>query len=261
MKKLTIGIVGGTTPQSTLEYYDYIIKSYIEMYNNHSYPAIIIYSVNFQNYLDWMTGGDWQKIEDDLVETLVKLVGAGADFALIATNTLHKVYPGVQKRSTIKILSIIDCVSEKIKESGIEVAGLLGTKYTMEEEFYREGLRKKGINCIVPEDDDLEIINEIIFNELSKGIINENSRTKYLEIIGKLESRGARGIILGCTEMPLLITQENVEIPVFDRALLTNGHRITGPGLVESEQTSLLIPPEWGLAVDKYNNMILKEVS
>ncbi|MHA1169097.1 MAG: aspartate/glutamate racemase family protein, partial [Candidatus Hodarchaeales archaeon] len=193
MKKLTIGIVGGTTPQSTLEYYDYIIKSYIEMYNDHSYPEIIIYSVSFQNYINWMSRGEWSKIEDGIVEIIDKLSKAGADFAIIATNTLHKVYPGVQERTALKILSIIDCVADRIKGSGIEVVGLLGTRYTMEEGFYREGLRKNGIASIVPDEDEMVAMDEIIFNELARGIIKDSSREKFIEIIKKLESKGANG--------------------------------------------------------------------
>ncbi|MHA1170079.1 MAG: aspartate/glutamate racemase family protein, partial [Candidatus Hodarchaeales archaeon] len=145
-----------------------------------------------------------------------KLSKAGADFAIIATNTLHKVYPGVQERSALKILSIIDCVADRIKGSGIEVVGLLGTRYTMEEDFYREGLRKNGIASIVPDEDEMVAMDEIIFNELARGIIKDSSREKFIEIIKKLESKGANGIILGCTEIPLLISQKDVEIPVFD---------------------------------------------
>lgn len=218
MSKKKIGILGGTSPQSTLDYYKHIINSYIEQFNDHAYPEIIIYSVNFQKYIDWQKTNDWDKIADDMAEVIRQLEKVGADFALIAANTLHKVFDKVVKKVNIPLLSIVECVAKEAKKLNIKKIGLLGTRLTMTESFYPDRLAKDGIECIVPDEADIRTINEILFNELVKGIIKPESKQKFLEIIEKLEKRGAQGIILGCTEIPLLVSQEDCKIPVLDSA-------------------------------------------
>jgi len=216
MARLRIGILGGTTPQSTIDYYSHIISSYLKKYNDHAYPEIIIYSVRFQNYINWMDSGAWDKIEVDMVKTINKLEKAGANFAIIASNTLHKVFTSVAKLTNIPILSIVDCVSGETKKLSIRRIGLLGTQFTMTDSFFHDRLARDGIECIVPDGPDLKTVHDIIFKELSYRVILSESREKFITIVSKLESNGARGVILGCTEIPLLISQDDVNIHVLD---------------------------------------------
>ncbi len=216
MMKLKIGIVGGSSPQSTLDYYKLLIAKYIEKFNDHAYPEIIIYSVNFQNYIEWMATNQWNKIENDIVVSINNLKKAGADFAIIAAVTLHKVISGVLKRTTIPVLSILDCVVDKTKELGIKKIALLGTKYTMTSSFFPDKLLEIGTECFIPKESDIKTINDILYNELDFGIILDDSRKTFISIINKLEGLGAEGVILGCTEIPLLIKQKDVNIPLLD---------------------------------------------
>lgn len=220
MTKLKIGILGGTSPQSTVDYYNHLINSYLARFTDHAYPEVIIYSVDFQNYIDWMNTSEWDKIEDDMVRVINKLEEAGADFGIIASGTLHKVFPGVAKRVNIPLLSMVECVAAKVTELGISKIGLLGTRFTMIDPFFSEKLAEAGIECITPQTTNITTINDILFEELTRGIITNESRDKFIEIIGNLESRGAQGVILGCTEIPLLISQTDVNIPILDAALI-----------------------------------------
>jgi len=214
--KKCIGIIGGLSPESTLYYYQHIAHEYLKRHSNYSYPEIIIYSVNFQNYITWCSKGDWSAVENDLVKTVNSLASGGADFVIISANTPHQVFEPVKERVELPMLSIVDAVVERAQKSGLKKLGLLGTKITMVGSFYPETAAKAGIEIMVPDEDEQEIIHGIIFNELSKGEINETSKQKYISIIDKLVSKGADGIVLGCTEIPLLITQYDVNIPVLD---------------------------------------------
>lgn len=220
MSKRKIGILGGTSPQSTVDYYNHLINSYLARFTDHAYPEVIIYSVNFQHYIDWMNTGDWDKVEDDMVRAIAKLEVAGADFGIIAAGTLHKVFPGVVKRVNIPLLSMVECVAAKAKEVGISKIGLLGTRFTMMDPFFSEALAEAGIECITPQVTNIPTINDILYEELARGVIREESREKFIEFIADLESRGAQGVILGCTEIPLLISQAHVKIPILDAALI-----------------------------------------
>lgn len=215
MKK-KIGILGGLSPESTIYYYQYITRKYTEQFGDFSYPPIIIYSVTFQKYIDWGMDGDWKAVENDLVFAISALEDAGADFAIIATNTMHYVYELVAKRSKIPILSLVDAVCSHAQKLKVDKLGLLGTKFTMREDFYRKALAKIGIETLVPNQKNQTIIHDIIFNELTRGIVDSGSKAKYLEIINELAESGAQGVILGCTEIPLLITQDDLKIHVLD---------------------------------------------
>jgi len=211
-----IGIVGGLSPESTIYYYQYITHEYMKRFGDYSYPKIIIYSVNFQEYIDWGTSGDWKSVEDDVVASIDALARAGADFAIIATNTMHYVYDGVIKRVKIPVISLVEAVCQHAKTLNVKRLALLGTKFTMRQDFYKKALAKVDIETLVPRPDKQAIVHDVIFNELGKGIIKDESKTKYLDIINELVSQGAEGVILGCTEIPLLIKQADLEIPVLD---------------------------------------------
>jgi aspartate racemase len=214
MKK--IGILGGLSPESTAYYYQYITRKYTGRFGDYSFPDIIIYSVNFQQYINWYRNDKWNVMADDIVSVISTLQSAGADFAVMATNTIHYVYDIVAARSGIPIISLVEVVSSEAQKLGISKIGLLGTKFTMEHDFYSKSLKKLGIETLVPTEDEKQIVDDIIFNELTQGIINEDSKKKYLDVINSLVSRGIDGVILGCTEIPLLINQEDVEIHALD---------------------------------------------
>jgi aspartate racemase len=211
-----IGILGGLTPESTVPYYLHIIHRYEEMFHNHAYPEVVIFSVSFQKFDDWMEREDWESMELELANGLRALHGAGADFAVIATNTMHNLYEKLDRRNIIPLLSLVDATAAEVKKTGIKRVGLIGTKFAMNKPYYREGLAKFGIKAIVPDEEDQVYIGKVIFEELSYGILKEESRRGYIEIMERLKKKGAQGIILGCTEIPLLIKQEHTKIPVFD---------------------------------------------
>ena len=153
-------------------------------------------------------------------EAANNLEKAGADFIVICTNTMHKVVNQIKEKISIPILHIAEMTAEKILEKGLKNIALLGTKYTMEQDFYKSKLIEKGINVIIPDKNDIEIINKVIYDELCLGTINSNSKKKFLEIVDKLRNKGAEGIILGCTEIGLLIKNEDTDVPLFDTAII-----------------------------------------
>ena len=211
-----IGILGGLSPESTISYYLYITRTYTEQYGDYGYPEIVIYSVTLQNYHDWRSVGKWDKIAEDMIKAAKALEKAGADFGIIATNTMHLVFDEVQAAVQIPFLHLIDATTKSIKEKGCSKVALLGTKFTMSEKFYRDRLTAEGITSIVPNANDQETIHNIIVKELVRGQINDDSRQEYLNIISKMQKNGAEGIILGCTEIPLLIQEKHCNLPLFD---------------------------------------------
>ena len=211
-----IGILGGLTPESTVPYYMHIIHRYEDMFHNHAYPEVVIFSVSFQRFDDWMKVEDWESMELELAKGLHALHGAGADFAVIATNTMHNLYDKLDRRNIIPLLSLVDATGAAVKKAGIKKVGLIGTKFAMNKPYYREGLAKYSIKAVVPDEEDQAYIGKVIFEELSYGILKGESRKGYLEIMERLKEKGAKGVILGCTEIPLLIKQEHTRIPVFD---------------------------------------------
>jgi len=215
-----IGIIGGLSPESTVTYYLNIIRKYVERFNDYSYPEILIYSVNLENYHQWRQDNRWDLITDNLIFVAEKLKEAGADFGLIATNTMHKVFKDVQSKCSLPLVHILDPTVKAITTSRIKKVGLLGTRFTMSEPFYRDGLLERNIDCVVPTAEQQEIIHQIIEQELVRGIFSDESKQQYLYIIEDLIKKGAEGIILGCTEIPLLINQGDCSVPVFDTATL-----------------------------------------
>ncbi len=211
-----IGILGGMSPESTTEYYEYITHTYTERFGDYGYPEIIIYSVSFQPYVDWPNADRWDLVAQGLGEAAQRLEAAGADFIVIATNTMHLVFDQVQASVNVPMLSLLDAVGEAILARGIKTVGLLGTKFTMEKTFYQDGLTRKGITVLTPNAGDREYVNCVIYDELVAGQIRDKSRAGLVAIIKKLAARGAEGVVLGCTEIPLLVSETDVGIPLFD---------------------------------------------
>jgi aspartate racemase len=211
-----IGIIGGLSPESTVSYYLYITRTYAERYGDYGYPEILIYSVCLQKYHDWRSRGEWDRVAGDLIAAARGLEKAGADFGVIATNTMHIVFDQVQAAVNIPLIHLIDVTVKAVKAAGCSTAGLLGTRFTMSEKFYRDRLSASGIKSVVPDSDDQDTVHRIIVEELDRGDIREDSRNKYIEIMEKLARHGAEGIILACTEIPLLIDQSHFRLPLFD---------------------------------------------
>ena len=215
-----IGILGGLTPESTVTYYMHIVHRYQELYGDHGYPECFIYGVSFQKYEDWMKKEDWDSIEDNLLKGLKVLETVGADISVIATNTMHLLFDKLQSRIQMPLISIIDAVAESINEAGFRKVGLLGTQFTMNHPFYQKGLNRFNIEAIVPRQPDQDFILQVIFDELSKGILHEGSRQGFLKIIDKLVDQGAEGVVLGCTEIPLLVRQQDTDVRIFDTSTI-----------------------------------------
>jgi aspartate racemase len=216
----TIGILGGMSPESTVAYYEYITRSYTERFGDYGYPDIIIYSVSFQPYVDWPQAGRWDLVAKGLSEASGVLAAAGADFILLATNTMHIVFDQVAASVDVPMLSLLDAVGEAIQERDMETVGLLGTSFTMEKPFYQRALAGRGITVIVPDRDDRKLVNDVIYSQLVAGDIRDESRQAFVRIIHELTRRGAEGVILGCTEIPLLINEGDVGMPLFDTTVI-----------------------------------------
>ena len=220
MNLKTIGLIGGMSWESTVTYYKIINETIKEKLGGLHSAKCILYSVDFQEIEECQANGNWEKSGEILGEAAYNLEKAGADFIVICTNTMHKVVNQIKEKISIPILHIAEMTAEKILEKGLKNIALLGTKYTMEQDFYKSKLIEKGINVIIPDKNDIEIINKVIYDELCLGTINSDSKKKFLEIVDKLRNKGAEGIILGCTEIGLLIKNEDTDVPLFDTAII-----------------------------------------
>ena len=216
----TIGLIGGMSWESTVTYYQIINETIKNRLGGLHSAKCILYSVDFDEIEKYQTRGEWDKSADVLSEAAQALERAGADYIVICTNTMHKVVPEIGRRIHIPILHIADMTAVQLKKQGIRKVGLLGTKYTMQQDFYKNILIRQGIEVIVPNDDDVDVVNHVIYDELCLGKIFEKSKAAYLDIIHKLARNGAQGIILGCTEIGLLIQQSDTDIPLFDTTLI-----------------------------------------
>ena len=220
MNLKTIGLIGGMSWESTVTYYKIINEVIKEKLGGLHSAKCVLYSVDFQEIEECQANGNWEKSGEILGEAAYNLEKAGADFIVICTNTMHKVVNQIKEKISIPILHIAEMTAEKILEKGLKNIALLGTKYTMEQDFYKSKLIEKGINVIIPDKNDIEIINKVIYDELCLGTINSDSKKKFLEIVDKLRNKGAEGIILGCTEIGLLIKNADTDVPLFDTAII-----------------------------------------
>lgn len=217
----TIGLLGGMSWESTVTYYQLINEGIKRELGGLHSAKIVLYSVDFEEIEKLQHQGEWDKTADILSDAAVRLQGAGADFLLICTNTMHLVAPQIEDVIKIPLVHIADATATTIKGHNIQSVGLLGTKFTMEKDFYKGRLANKyGLNVIVPNADDRAIVHEVIYEELCLGKIHSNSRDQYLRIIADLHQKGAEAVILGCTEISLLVQPEHVSIPLFDTTQL-----------------------------------------
>ena len=212
----TIGLIGGMSWESTVSYYRIINEKVKGKMGGLHSAKILLYSVDFAEIEACQSSGDWDASAEILGDAAEKLEQAGADFIVICTNTMHKVVPAMQKRITIPIVHIADATAEALEKNNIKRVGLLGTRYTMTQAFYKDRLIARGIDVLVPAEEDIEVVNGVIYEELCLGMIKDASRKQFQHIIDELKENGAEGVILGCTEIGLLIAAEDSSLPVFD---------------------------------------------
>lgn len=212
----TIGLIGGSTWVSTTEYYRTINQLTNQKLGGSHSAAILMYSLKFHEFSDLVLNGKFEEVKKYISDIAINLEKAGADCILICANTPHMFAQSIQERIKIPLLHIADATANEIKNKGISHVALLGTRPTMEQDFYKNKLMEYGILTSIPEEEDRIFIGETIFNEFSKEIFLPETKVRYLNIIKKLTQYGAQGAILGCTEIPLLIKQSDCDIPVFD---------------------------------------------
>lgn len=212
----TIGMVGGVSWQATIEYYRIINEEVGQKLGGHHSAKIVMACADFDVLVSLAVEKRWDDLERALVEQVRKLGAAGADFIVICANTMHKFAQGIERDVGIPILHIVDETAKAIAERGMKKAALLGTAITMEDGFYQERMGRHGIEIIVPEKPDREFIHRNIIDELTRGIFSPEAKKRYLTVADSLARRGAEGVILGCTEIPLLLRQEDAAIPLFD---------------------------------------------
>lgn len=213
----TIGLVGGMSWESSAEYYRIINEAVNERCGKLHSAKIILYSLDFDEIEILQHSNKWEEISEKVVYAAQRLEIAGADLTLLCTNTIHKVAESVDVLTTIPFIHIADAAADEIKKKGLSKIALLGTKFTMEEDFYKSRLEDRhGLTVIIPPEDDRNFIHKVIYNELCLGKMPAVSKKEFLRIIDDLVEAGAEGVILGCTEIPLLIKQADTDVPLFD---------------------------------------------
>ena len=213
----TIGLIGGMSWESTVPYYRVINETVKERLGGLHSARLILYSVNFHDIERLQHSGDWAEAGRLLAQAARALQAAGADFLILCTNTMHKVADVIESEVDIPLFHIVDATAEEIRRCGMTTVGLLGTRFTMEEAFYKGRLRvRHGIEVVIPNEADREIVHRVIYEELCLGKIFDASSTEYLRIIQRLAERGAQGVILGCTEISMLVGAEDSPVPLFD---------------------------------------------
>lgn len=213
----TIGLIGGMSWESTLEYYRIINETVKEKLGGFHSGKIVMDSVDFAEIEALQHRGEWDRTAVMLTEAARHVEAAGADLALICTNTMHKVFDAVQAGVRIPLLHIVDVTGREIRARGLARVGLLGTRFTMEQEFYKGKLASDyGLEVLIPGEEDRRTIHAILYNELCLGQIKDASKEAFKGIIGRLETGGAQGVVLGCTEIPLVVKQADYALPLFD---------------------------------------------
>lgn len=216
----TIGLIGGTSWISTIDYYRIINTTVNERLGGNESAKMIIHSVNYGEIVALTHMGDWDSIAAIICHAAQQVERAGANCILLGANTMHKIADKVQSAITVPLIHVADVTAKAVLQKGIDRVLLLGTRYTMTDGFYEERLKQHGVKPIVPGKDDVEFISNSIYNELGKGIFLPETKKAYLDIINKYVPMGVQGVILGCTEIPLLLKQEDCSLPVFDTTLI-----------------------------------------
>ncbi len=216
----TIGLIGGISWHSSIEYYRMLNEMVNARLGGLSSAKILLYSIEFGSFSReevQAEEGDWDELIATMVDAAQRLKRGGADFIVICSNTMHSAAPAIENETSLRVVHIADAAAEAVRARGLSTVALLGTKYTMEQPFCAERLTRQGLKVVTPNQSERDLINSIIFYELCAGQIKDSSRQQFVAIINRLvREEGAQGVILGCTEIPLLIGQDDVEVPVFD---------------------------------------------
>ena len=217
----TIGLIGGMSWESTIPYYRQINLRIKQQLGGLHSAKLIVYSVDFAEIEALQRSGDWHKAGQLLAEAAVKLQGAGAEALVLCTNTMHKVAQDIETAVSIPLLHIADATAEAIQQAGFKKVALLGTRFTMEQDFYKKRLTDGyGLEVLVPDEEGRALVHQVIYQELCLGVVNPDSRQKYQQIMADLVTQGAEAIILGCTEIGLLVSAEDSAVPLFDTTAL-----------------------------------------
>ncbi len=216
----TLGLIGGTSWLSTAEYYRYINQFTNARLGGNEFARLIIHSLNFGEVIRFQQAGDNESLEKLLLDAALKLESAGAQALVLCANTMHRSADMLSSKVNIPIIHIAEATAAAVAEQGLKTVSLLGTRFTMELDFFTKKLTARGIATVIPEETDRAFIHQNIFDELAKEIFTPSTKTRYLSIIEQQRTLGAQGVILGCTEIPLLLKAEEISIPSFDTALI-----------------------------------------
>ncbi|XGA81256.1 aspartate/glutamate racemase family protein [Halomonas sp. CH40] len=216
----TLGLLGGMSWESTQTYYRLLNQQVAQRLGGLHSAKLILDSLDFADVEVLQREGQWDALADLLVKHALRVEAAGADGLIIGTNTMHRVAPQVEAALSIPLLHIADATAQALLEDGVQTVGLLGTRFTMEQAFYRERLEAQGITVLVPNDAQREEVHRIIYQELCRGVLDKNSRAAYLDVVEDLHRRGVGGVILGCTEIGLLINQHDTTVALYDTTFL-----------------------------------------
>ena len=217
----TIGIIGGLGPESTLDYYKEIISTFNTKHADLAYPEIIIYSANLNEFMGLVNTEQWQKVSDWLLGKVLILYHAGAEFVAIASNTPHIVFEEIESKSPIPLLSIVECTCVKAQAMGLKNIGLMGTKLTMAADFYKKPFDNRGMSVVVPSEEEQQFIHHILFSEIELGIFKDSTREALLAIVKKMvDEKSVDSLILGCTELPLILTEGRYGIPFLNTSAI-----------------------------------------
>ncbi|KLD78015.1 aspartate/glutamate racemase family protein [Xanthomonas hyacinthi] len=216
----TIGLIGGMSWESTLPYYRHINETVRAQLGGLHSARLLLYSVDFHAIEQLQQAGDWDAAGAAMAAAARALQAGGADFLVLCTNTMHRVADAIAAAVPLPLLHIADATADALQAAGVTRVGLLGTRFTMEQDFYRERLQRRGFQVLVPDPQEREQVHRIIYDELCQGVIRDASRARYREVIAALQARGAEAVILGCTEIALLVGAADAQLPLFDTAAL-----------------------------------------
>jgi aspartate racemase len=212
----TIGLIGGMSWESTIPYYRLINEAIKARLGGLHSAKLVLYSVDFHEIEQWQRAGDWDAAGQSLAQAASGLQAAGADFLVLCTNTMHKVAPAIEAAVSIPLLHMADATAAEVRAAGFSKVGLLGTRFTMEQDFYTDRLQQRGLQVLTPDLPDRDVVHRVIYDELCLGVIRDDSRDAYRRIMANLVEHGAEAIILGCTEIGLLVGQEDAAVRLFD---------------------------------------------
>jgi aspartate racemase len=216
----TIGLIGGISWVSTVDYYKLINQGINDKLGGLNYSQCLIYSFNYADIKKYTDANDWETIFQMIAKACHQLKSCGATGIILCANTMHFIADRLEKEIGLPIIHIATATAAEIEKSGLKKVGLLGTKFTMELDFFKSKLSDKGIETIIPNDEDREFVHLTIYDELGKGIVTNETKKRYLRIIDDLIANGAEGIVLGCTEIPLVVQPSDIKVPTFNTALL-----------------------------------------